>query len=58
MERSESTPSKRVARTGTPITGKGVSEATIPNFQENPILYGNNLVGGTKWVHVEDIPGK
>jgi len=48
MERSESTPSKRVARTGTPITGKGVSEATIPNFQENPLFYSNNLVGGDK----------
>ena len=30
MDRSESSPSNAEARTGTPITGKGVSAATIP----------------------------
>jgi hypothetical protein len=30
MDRSESSPSNAEARTGTPITGKGVSAATMP----------------------------
>lgn len=30
MDRSESSPSNAEARTGTPITGKGVRAATIP----------------------------
>lgn len=52
MERSESTPSKWVARTGTPITGKGVSEATIPNFKErkaNPFQNIQKLYGAIWW---------
>lgn len=38
IDKRESIPSNEEARTGTPITGKGVSEATIPKIQTNAYL--------------------
>ena len=38
MDRSESSPSNAEARTGTPITGKGVSAATIPSIHNKAQL--------------------
>ena len=38
MDRSESSPSNEDARTGTPITGKGVSAATIPSIHNKAQL--------------------
>ena len=37
IDKSESIPSNVEARTGTPITGKGVSAATIPTIQKDLI---------------------
>ena len=38
MDMSESSPSNEDARTGTPITGKGVSAATIPSIHNKAQL--------------------